>query len=124
MLGKLKLMLITLNIPEELIMRLNSVQDQLPTILELGLRELNATSQSGFTGISEVLEFLAKLPTPEEVLELRPSEPLQAEIHALLEKNRITGLTPVEEQAWEQYQYLEHLVRLAKTQAYLKLKAG
>ncbi|MEH2014970.1 hypothetical protein [Nostoc sp.] len=34
------------------------------------------------------------------------------------------GLTPVEQQAWEQYQYLEHLVRIAKAKAYLKLKAS
>jgi len=57
-------------------------------------------------------------------LALRPSETLQAQITALLDKNRSEGLTPNEELAWEQYQYLEHLVRIAKAKAYLKLKAG
>jgi len=69
-----------------------------------------------------VLEFLAKLPSPEEIITLRPSPTLQAQIDALLEKNRTEGLTPAEEQAWEQYQYLERLVRMAKARAYLKLK--
>ncbi|HAX74737.1 MAG TPA: hypothetical protein DCY88_02605 [Cyanobacteria bacterium UBA11372] len=117
-------MLVTLDIPEELALRLTPLKDQLPQILELGLRELSASSQTGFAGIAEVIEFLAKLPTPEEILALRPSETLQAQITALLDKNRSEGLTPNEELAWEQYQYLEHLVRIAKAKAYLKLKAG
>jgi uracil-DNA glycosylase len=75
----------------------------------------------GFTGAAEVLEFLATLPTPEEIIALRPSEALQAQISNLLEKNRTQGLTPAEEQIWEQYQYLEHLIRMAKAKAYLKL---
>ena len=117
-------MRVTLDIPEELATRLNLLEDQLPQILELGLRELNAISQTGFTGMAEVLEFLAQLPTPEEIIALRPSEALQAQITSLLEKNRTQGLTPVEQQAWEQYQYLEHLVRIAKAKAYLKLKTS
>jgi uracil-DNA glycosylase len=68
------------------------------------------------------LEFLATLPTPEEIIALRPSEALQAQISNLLEKNRTQGLTPAEEQVWEQYQYLEHLLRMAKAKAYLKLR--
>jgi len=48
-------------------------QQQLPRILELGLRELNAAGQSGFDGAADVLELLAALPPPEEILKLRPS---------------------------------------------------
>lgn len=110
------------NIPEELAIRLRPLENQVPRILELGLRELNAVAQSGFEGAGEVFEFLAGLPTPEEIVALRPSETLQARISALLEKNRTEGLSPEEEQEWEQYQYLEHLVRIAKARAYLKLK--
>ena len=88
----------------------------------MGLRELNASSQIGFAGVAEVLEFLATLPTPEEIIALRPSEALQAQISNLQEKNRSQGLTLAEEQIWEQYQYLEHLIRMAKAKAYLRLK--
>ena len=66
-------MLVTLNIPEELATRLSSLEDPLPQILELGLRDLVAMSQTGFAGTAEVLEFLAQLPTPEEIIALRPS---------------------------------------------------
>jgi hypothetical protein len=34
----------TLNIPEELATRLDAFEDKLPQILEVGLRELNATA--------------------------------------------------------------------------------
>jgi uracil-DNA glycosylase len=71
---------------------------------------------------AEVLDFLATLATPEEIIALRPSEALQVQISNLLEKNRSQGLTPAEEQIWEQYQYLEHLIRMVKAKAYLKLK--
>jgi hypothetical protein len=55
---------------------------------------------------------------------MRPTAALQTRISALLEKNRTTGLLPEEEREWEQYEYLEHLVRLAKAQAALRLKAS
>jgi hypothetical protein len=115
---------ITLEVSDELAQRLRLVANRLPDILELGLRELNAAAQSGFQGAAEVLEFLASLPTPEEILALRPSPALQSRVDLLLEKNRATGLSSAEEAEWEQYQYLEHLVRLAKAKALLKLKAA
>ena len=37
-----------------------------------------------------------------------------------LEKNREEGLSPAEEQEWQQYEYLEHLVRMAKARALLR----
>ena len=98
--------------------------DRLPRILELGLREFNATTQSGFVGATEVLELLAGLPTPQEIIALRPSEVLQGRVNLLLAKNRAEGLSVAEEEEWEQYQYLEHLVRVAKAKAYLKLRAA
>ncbi len=115
---------ITLSIPEEMAAQLHPFHNQIPRILELGLRELNAAAQSNFAGAAKVLETLARLPAPEEILALRPSEALQQRIDTLLEKNRTEGLSQVEEQEWEQYQYLEHLMRMAKTKAYLKLKAA
>lgn len=115
-------MQITLEIPDELGSQLSLLEEQLPQILELGLRELNASTQIGFTGAAEVLEFLANLPSPQEIIALHPSEAMQAQISSLLEKNRTQGLTPAEEQIWQQYQYLEHLVRIAKAQAFFRLK--
>jgi predicted transcriptional regulator len=115
---------ITLELPEELTERLRSLADRLPQILELGLRELDASSLPMFAGVSDVLELLATLPTPEEVLALQPSPSLEARVRELLEKNRAGGLLPAEEEEWRRYAYAEHLVRLAKARAAEKLKQG
>ena len=112
-----------LNIPQELAIRLKPLQGQLSQILELGLRELNAKKQPGFEGSSDILEFLAGLPTPEEIIKLRPSKKMQARINYLLNKNhQPEGLIPDEQTEWDQYQYIEHLVRIAKTKAHIKIK--
>ena len=115
---------ITLNVSDELAARLHPLADQLPRILELGLREMNASARPGFAGAAQVMEFLAELPTPDEILALRPSDELQAHVNALLDKSRAEGLAPEEEQEWEQYEYLEHLVRIAKAKALLKLQSA
>jgi hypothetical protein len=114
-------MKITLDIPEELLSQLNSIEQPIPEVLKLGIHELAARPQPGFTGFSEVLEFLANLPTAAEILALRPSAVLQLEIDRLAEKYRSHDLTPEEHQLWQQYEYLEHVISMAKAKAYLKL---
>ena len=105
---------LTLSVSEELASRLRAVEDQLPEILELGLREWLSTSP-GYAGLGDVLETLARLPSPEEVLGLRPATHLQDRIEELLAKNRAGGLSAEEQREWNRYEYLEHLVRLAKS---------
>jgi len=108
---------ITVDVPDELAVRLRGVEKKIPAILELGLRQLTAQSQVGFEGASDVLEMLANLPSPEEVLAIRPSATFQQRIEFLLEKNRQEGLSEEEDAEFEQYMYLEHLVRMAKGRA-------
>src|SRR5947199_3050556 len=110
MVYSVKVSAITLKLPDELAQRLRNHQDRLPEILERGLRELNAEAQGRFEGAAEVLEFLAGLPCPEEILKLRPSEHLKHRVERLLEKNRSSKLNPDEEEEWDNYQFLEHLV--------------
>lgn len=113
---------LVLDISDDLAEQLRPVDDRLTRILELGLREYRASSENGFKGMAEVLEFLATLPAPEDILALRPAASLQTRISYLLDRNRTPGLTPAEAREWEQYQYLEHLVRMAKLNAHLKLE--
>ncbi len=77
---------LNLTIPDELASRLRPVESRLPLVLELGLRELRAAPGT-FAGLADVLEKLARLPSPDEVLALRPSSELQERIEALLAKN-------------------------------------
>ncbi|MGB5968316.1 MAG: hypothetical protein WBG70_08275 [Spirulinaceae cyanobacterium] len=113
---------VTFNLPDEVVTQLQPFEEQLPQILTLGLREFHAVTQEGFSGLTEVLEFLASLPTESAIIALRPSEALQTQLSMLLEKNRKVGLNSTEEQLWQHYQYLEHIVRMAKARAFLKLK--
>ena len=117
-------MLITVDVPNNLGLRLNPFKNQLSDLLELGLREINTPSDAGFHSLNEVLEFLAKLPSPEEIISLRPTETLQQQINDLLVKQRDSGLNSEEERQWQQFEYLEHLVRIAKANALLKLKSN
>ncbi len=112
---------LTLTVPDDLASRLRTVEDRLPQILELGLREFHA-APSQFEGLGDVLEVLAGLPGPQEVLALRPSAALQDRISALVDRRRDGRLSADEERAWEQYKYVEHLVRIAKANTLLKLK--
>lgn len=115
---------IMLEVPDDLAKRLSETRGDLPRVLELGLQEYESRRQSGFVGAAAVLEFLAGLPSPEDVLALAPAPVLQARVAELLERNRTDGLTPAEAEEWAQYEALEHLVRLAKSRAYQKLHAG
>jgi hypothetical protein len=113
---------ITISVPDHLAGRLRPIENDLPRILELGIREWDARHEAGFAGLTHVLETLATLPSPEEVLALRPTPALQERIDELLEKSRAGGLSDDERREWERYEYAEHLVRLAKARAALKLQ--
>jgi len=113
---------LTVTLPDDLAERLRPVADQLPRILEVGLREVTAEDVAGFSGSSDVLEFLVRLPSPDEVLALKPSPELEARVRELLAKNRTGCLAADEEREWGLYQYLEHLVRLAKANALQQLR--
>jgi len=113
-------MQITLDIPDYIAATLN--KDNLPQILTLGLREINANPSTGFSGLTEILEFLAKLPSPQEILALHLSNSVQEEIDNLLEKNRTEGFNESDRLLWQHYEFVEHLVRLAKAQAIVKLQ--
>jgi hypothetical protein len=74
-----------------------------------------------FSGLAEVRVFFAKNPSSEEILGLRLSEKSQAQVEDLLARNRDGGLNPAEQEVWQQYEFLEHLVRMAKAEALLEL---
>jgi hypothetical protein len=115
-------MQVTVDVPEDVITQLGAWEQALPEAIAIGLQELTARPQDGFNGFAEVLEFLAALPTPEEILTLRPSLMLQAQIDRLSERYQAEELTSQEKQLWKQYEYLEHIVSIAKAKAYIKIK--
>lgn len=115
-------MQVTIDLPENLAANLQSHKGKLSRIFELGLREFEASSSVGYKSVADVLEFFAGLPAPDEILGLRPSAEMQEKIDELLEKNRCEGLSEAEEQTWASYEFVEHLVRIAKAKASTQLK--
>jgi hypothetical protein len=115
---------VTLSLPDELATRLASFEEQLPQIIERGLERLEGAPGQEFADLRDVLEKLATLPDAHEVLQLRPSPKLQSRLAELLDKDRGDGLTDAEEREVAQFEYIEHLLRLAKGRARQKLGEG
>ena len=119
---------ITLQLPDDLAGLLSKYEDRLPEILEEGIRtrELGAASFSPkkYGDLAEIFEFLARLPAPKEILEYKVSERLQQRSHDLLEKNRNKKLTAQEEEELDHFEFINHLMSLAKVRAAIKLRSG
>ena len=67
--------------------------------------------------LADVMDILAELPSPEEVMALRPSLSLAKRISFLVEKKRSKGLKPEEAAEWRDIMQAEHLMRVAKARA-------
>jgi hypothetical protein len=116
-------MQLTVDIPSSLAPQLADAGEQnLAEILALGLREWRSRRGSEFPSLNAVMERLAKLPTPEEVLTLRAAPEMQQRASELLAKTKDGGLTPDEEAEWQRLEFAEHIVRMAKAHAALKLR--
>ena len=72
--------------------------------------------------LRSLLEKLDAPSSPEEILALRASPALQERIDTLLEKSKDEGLSTDERREWEQFCYVEHLVRMAKGNAAIELR--
>lgn len=112
----------TVNINDDLASRVKRHETRMPQIIEMGMRQWEAKAEPGYVSIDDILEKLASLPSPTEVLAIRPSPILQKRIDELLEKNRTSVLSVDEQNECDRYLYAEHLVQLAKVSALRKLK--
>ena len=110
-------------VPDRLAEELPTRGAELNNIFTLGIEQWRQGGRAQYSWLAEVLEKLAQLPTPQEVLAMRPSAELTRRIDELLEKNRTVGLSAAEQSWWKQFAYVEHLVRIAKARALLNLQA-
>jgi hypothetical protein len=69
----------------------------------------------------EVFDFLTSTPTPEQIIAFRPSDAVQERLRELLDKNRNGQLTAEEQIEMNEYSQVEHLMRMLKAKARLKL---
>ncbi len=112
---------ITVQVPDTLGRQLQRFKERLPEMLDRGLRELLAESSAEFADETAIMSTLARRPSPEQVLAIRPSPEFQARVSRLLADGKQRQLSRQEEAEMERYLTLEHLVRLAKVEAYQQL---
>ena len=103
----------TLNIPDSLAERLQSLGAWLPTVLELTLVGCKTVAAAT---TAEVLAFLAQDPTPEEVLAYHASERAQSRLQRLLALNAAGLLGEEEQRELDELQQIEHIIIMLKAQ--------
>lgn len=119
---------LTIQISDELAQRLEPLQNRLPELLWQLLDVVNLPTnsqppvQTETTDIpavyQEVLDFLIKRPTPEEIITFKVSPQAQARLEVLLEKNRSATLSSMELAELDVYEQLEHMMILLKARAF------
>jgi hypothetical protein len=118
---------LTIHISDELASRLEPLRDRLPELLlqllETPSKTTSTVSESTVSATeppsvyAEVLDFLIKRLTPQEIAAFKVSSQAQERLQTLLEKNREATLTVEETTELDVYEQLEHLMLLLKVRA-------
>lgn len=115
---------ITLEIPEELAVRLDPLRARLPEILSQLLDSASTEKKFMLGGTTmthpvflELIDFLSARPTAKQVLIHKVSSAVQERLEELLDKNREEGLTAAEEEEMDAYRLVNHVMILLKARA-------
>lgn len=115
---------ITLELPDDLVTRFDSLKNHLPNLLyeilspgylKPGLRTFKRGEL--FSAYQEMVDFLASGPTPEQIIAHRPSAEFQERLADLLDKNREGELTEHESAELDSYEQIDDLMSLLKARA-------
>ena len=110
---------ITLELNDDLVDRLNDIGDRLPQLLyhalnTAGIPGGNLPANSDSPAWLEAIDFLAKSPSPQQIVEFKVSSRAQERLEDLLEGKRSNDLTPTEEAELETYRQVNHLFIILK----------
>lgn len=105
---------VTIEVSAPLAQRLSLHADRMDEIVGLGLGELSPLPNRVYRYI---LSFLAENPTPDEIVDFRPSPEMQERLRLLLERGKTETLTAVEQAELDEYERIEHLMILLKTRS-------
>ena len=103
----------TMQVSDELAQRLQPLRSWLPTILELSLIGFQTVATATAT---EVIQFLSKDPSPQEILAYHVSDRGQTRLQRLLTLNTAGMLKEEEQQELDELQRIEHILIMLKTQ--------
>jgi len=101
---------LSIEIPDELMERLEPIRDQLPKLLRRCLQPSILSTQV----YRYILDFLASQPSPEQVATFHPTPEMQERLRYLLGQSSEEILTPEESQELDDYERIEHLLILLK----------
>ncbi len=110
---------LTVEVPEEMVERIRPLGPWLSTVLELGLIGFQTPATAT---ASEVVQFLARGPSPLEVLDYHASDTAQARLRRLLTLNEAGLLGEAEQRELDELQRIEHAVILLKARAAAKAR--
>jgi hypothetical protein len=115
---------ITLELPEDLAVRLDPLRDRLPELLSQLLDSESAEKKFTLSGtvmthpvLLELIDFLSTRPTAKQVLTHKASASVQERLAELLDKNREAELTAAEEEEMDAYRLVNHVMILLKARA-------
>ena len=111
--GNLIAVTLTIDIPDRLAEQLGSERERVTQIIARGLRR----DWSGSSPLRrEVITFLARRPTTEQLIGFRPSEAAAARLEELLKKDKENRLASEEEAELDEMCEIDRFVSLIKTE--------
>ncbi|MBK1989821.1 hypothetical protein A0J48_020190 [Sphaerospermopsis aphanizomenoides BCCUSP55] len=119
---------LTIQLPDELANRLQPILHRLPELLSQLIEKhtsetLTLTNSSDIPNTyTEVLDFLIRQPTPEQIAKFKVSNQAQTRLEDLLEKNRRGTISEAESSELDIYEQLDQLMILLKARAYSVIK--
>jgi hypothetical protein len=123
--GEMAMVELTIQVPNQVARRLEPIRDRLPGLLsQLAEARLPLSSAPDVTrpadvplAYAEVIKFLAGGPSLQEITAFKISDEAQARLRKLLDQNRESQLTSVEQAELDLYEHIEHVMILLKAQA-------
>lgn len=102
---------ITLEVPEEISEKLESLGDRLPEFLSQSLEQITLPSSI----YRYILNFLASNPAPQQISDFRPSPEMQERLGTLIMKSKSGNITANELSELGEYERIEHLIVMLKS---------
>ncbi len=87
-----------------------NIKDRLLELLTLSLQQPPLAAHT----YRYILDFLATLPTPEEIANSRPTPEMQTRLRLLLERSKAGDINEQERIELDEYERIEHLVIMLK----------
>lgn len=104
---------VTIQLPDQLAVRILAVQQWMPTILELSLAGLRTPASET---AAEIIDFLLTNPSLDDVLNYHVSERAQTRLRRLLALNEAGLLGEAEQRELDELQKIEHIIVMLKAQ--------